>query len=84
MKPISFPEQTQVLKKPSSMTDEECTPLPVYNDGKNSISCWRGGFRDRLRFLFTGKMWLWVISGSSQPPVLVTPDYPFPKGKGKA
>ncbi len=79
MKPIEFPEQTKVLQKPESMTDEECQPMAVWTDGQQCISCWKAGFMDRLRFLFTGKMWLSVFSGATQPPVWVSPRYPFIK-----
>ncbi len=78
MKPIEFPEQTKVLGKPASMTDEECGSMAVWTDGKQCISCWVGSWRERLKFLFTGKMWLSVITGTSiQPPVWVKPFYPF-------
>lgn len=69
MKPIAFPEQTKVLQKPSTMTDEECSPLPVYNDGQQSISCWSPTWKERLSILFFGRVWLWVIMGPTQPPV---------------
>jgi hypothetical protein len=67
--PIDFPESNKVLTKPESMTDEECSPLHVFNDGSNNISCWSANLKERLVFLFTGKMWLNVLSGHTQPPV---------------
>lgn len=69
MIPIEFKEQTKVLNKPESMTDEECSSLPVFNDGKQCISCWQLTFRERLKALLGGKIWLGILSGASQPPV---------------
>ncbi len=34
MKPIKFKEATKNLLKPENMTDEECSSLWVYNDGR--------------------------------------------------
>lgn len=77
MKPTKFDQQTDELQRPPSMTDEECAPLPVFRDGQVCISCWRGTWWDRLRFLFTGRVWLWVHMGRTQPPVYVGTDCPF-------
>jgi len=70
MKPINFKESTIELKKPSSMTDEECSSLFIYQsiDG-DCVSCWTVPFWKRLQFLFHGKIWLGVHSGKTQPPV---------------
>lgn len=72
MKPTGFPEQTKTLTKPIGMTDEECGSLPVYNDGSQSISCWRMTWRERLSALFVGRVWLQVYAGHTQPPVSLT------------
>ena len=80
MKPISFKEQTKILNKPEGMTDKECSPLPVWNgDGQRCISCWKANLKERLLFLFTGKMWLWIWYGQTQPPVCVDIMHPFKK-----
>ena len=71
MEPRSFPEANKELQKPEGWTDEECGPLPVFNDGMQSISCWRPSWRERLSILFFGKVWLWVIAGKTQPPVSI-------------
>ena len=82
MKPIDFKEKTKVLTKPKSMTDAECQPLAVWNaDGKKCISCWKASFLERLKILFTGKVWVWVYSGKLSPPVLIEAKYPFTKEK---
>ncbi len=69
MKPIPFPEANKTLQKPQGMTDDECDPLPVFNDGRLSISCWKMGWHERLAALFFGRVWLFVYFGASQPPV---------------
>ncbi|KKL72143.1 hypothetical protein LCGC14_2087870 [marine sediment metagenome] len=79
MKPTNFSESNKKLARPKRTTKEECGPLDVYSDGKYCISCWQGTFCDRLRFLFTNKIWLWVWFGQTQPPVKITTEYPFRK-----
>lgn len=78
MKPTQFPQQTIVLKKPPGMTDEECGSLAIHNTERGEcISCWTATWRERLRFLITGKVWLWVVSGRTQPPVYIGVESPF-------
>jgi len=77
--PVEFKEANKNLTKPQGMTDDECGPLPVYNDGTQSISCWLLPFKQRLRVLFTGRAWLCVVAGHTQPPVWVSGKYPFQK-----
>lgn len=69
MNPSDFEYQTKVLAKPNGMTDEECGPLPVFSDGSQCISLWKMSWRERLSALIFGKVWLWVYSGQTQPPV---------------
>ncbi|MPM95042.1 hypothetical protein SDC9_142193 [bioreactor metagenome] len=69
MEPIKFKEANCELKKPSDMTDEECSSLPVYRDGRDCISCWKLSFIERFRALIFGRIWLGVLNGWTQPPV---------------
>lgn len=71
MKPIKFEEANKNLTKPNSMSEQECGSLWVYNDGNQCISCWKMSFRQRIKALLHGRVWLSVLSGSSQPPVWV-------------
>lgn len=75
--PIRFTESNAELKKPSTMTDDECGSLPVYCDGSQSISCWHLPWRHRIRILFSGCIWLGVVFGSTQPPVWIDSKRPF-------
>ncbi len=79
MKAVSFDEQTKVLNRPDSMTDEECFSLPVWCGDGQCISLWKGRFWERIKFLFTGEMWFSSYSGQTQPPVWLSVDYPFQK-----
>jgi hypothetical protein len=69
MKPINFKEANKILLRPESMTDAECGALHVYTEGKYCLSCWRPSLREKLSILLFGKVWLWVMSGATQPPV---------------
>ena len=69
MKPVKFPQATTELKKPVSMSEEECAPLWVFQDGQQCISCWRLSFWERVKFLLHGRIWLGILSGQTQPPV---------------
>jgi hypothetical protein len=70
MKPIEFKEATVELKKPASMTDEECGSLFIYQSEQGEcISLWTVPFWKRVMFLFHGRLWLGVLSGKTQPPV---------------
>lgn len=69
MVPTTFRESNRTLAPPPSMTEDECSPLPVWSDGRQCISCWRLTWRERLSALLVGRVWLSVIGGYSQPPV---------------
>jgi hypothetical protein len=69
MEPREFEQANKNLLKPEGWTEEECGSLPVFTDGNVCISLWKMSFRERLSALFFGKVWLWVHSGQTQPPV---------------
>ena len=77
MTPADFPQANRTLTKPEGMTDSECGPLPTYTDGATCISCWRLTWRERLAALFSGRVWLGVLSGQTQPPVWLVTQEPF-------
>lgn len=74
MRPITFPQSNKILGKPVGMTDEECGSLPVYCDGTYCLSLWQLSLKERLSILFHGHIWLWVLSGYTQPPVSLSAD----------
>ncbi len=73
MKPIRFPGFDIVLGAPKDWNEARlgpCAGLPVRRT-RNGLcqSVWKPTLRERLRFLFGGKIILSVHSGRSQPPV---------------
>jgi hypothetical protein len=71
MEPIEFKEANKELARPSSMTDEECGPLPVFVDERECISKWNMTFSERIHCLFRGFVWVRVFSRNTQPPILI-------------
>jgi predicted amidohydrolase len=70
MKPIEFPESNVVYAK----DQPEYIPLPVFKadtpEGQ-CISCWELTFTERLRILFTGKLWVSLMTFNKP----LTPSY---------
>ena len=85
MDPVPFEGQTTVLKRPPSMTDEECGELPVYHSRAEGycLSCWELSEEDLATILKTKKVLLWVRGGRTQPPVSVQVENPFKPGAGE-
>lgn len=69
MTPKYFKEAKTELKKPASMTDEECSSLWIYKQNGTCISLWTTSLWERIKFLFHGHIWIGVLSGESQPPI---------------
>jgi hypothetical protein len=59
MKPVNFEKQNAVYAE----NQPQYNPLPAYkaNDGC-VLSCWSLTIRERLYLLFTGKIWLQVMT----------------------
>lgn len=78
MKLIPFPEQTVVIAK----DQPEYQPLPAFqfaHDPTGRIACcWQLTFRERLKLLFTGRLWH-IIMAFHQPlqPQLLQLEKPF-------
>ena len=77
MKIVKFPQSNRTLGPPSGGEDW-CERLPIWTDGEDCVSCWRFSFIERVRILLFGRAWLWVRSGSTQPPVSLQVENPFP------
>lgn len=62
MEPVSFPEHNRVFAK----DQPQYKPLPVFiatdDPYGTAVSCWRLSFRERLRILFSGKLWLSMLT----------------------
>ena len=78
---IEFPEQTVVIAK----NQPEYRPLPAFrypNDEKGRICfCWKIDFLDRIKILFTGKIWHEVLTFNQplQPQLLIVDKPTFSK-----
>lgn len=74
MKPIEFKEMNCTLAK----DQPEYLPLPVkVTDDGIVISCWELSFKEKLKILFTGKLWVSIYTfGSRLQPQLPTIDKP--------
>ena len=85
---IDFPESNFVWKGWPADPEEgriEVGDLPSYRDPEwqpngLTISCWKLTWRELLRVLFRGKIWLHVHG--PQPPVFIGADYPFVRRPG--
>ena len=80
MKTIEFPEQTGVLGENQPQYD----PMPVWrmkdDVAGRCICCWKLNWRERLRLLFTGKIWHHILTFNDPlQPQLLQITYPFKK-----
>jgi hypothetical protein len=74
MKPIEFPQQNVVFAK----DQKEYLPLPAYRsaNGHMVTSCWRMSVWERLRNLFSGRVYVTLLTfgGALQPQIIgITP-----------
>ena len=61
MKPIKFKEVNITYAK----DQPEYQPLPAFKNNSPEgeiISCWHMSFKERIRVLFTGRIWLELLS----------------------
>ena len=75
MKPVKFPEQNVTFAE----DQPEFIPLPAHR-GKDGtvVSCWALSWRDRLRILWTGRIWLGCLTFNAPPqPVWLVTERPF-------
>lgn len=76
MKPAKFEEVNLTYTRPENMTDEECGSLPVHQYERGIISCWKLSFCERVKVIFTGRVWL-DVAATRQPPVWLGVNAPF-------
>lgn len=70
MKPIEFSQQNVVFAK----DQPEYLPLPAYSRDGEVTSCWGMTWRERLRALLTGRVYLTLLTFGQplQPQILST------------
>lgn len=76
MKPTNFEHSNKTLQPPSAIiyptdTVNGVSPLRIWTDETQCVSCWRMSIRERLSALFFGRVWVVVLSGKTQPPICV-------------
>ena len=75
MTPLEFPEQTMVWAK----NQPPYLPLPAYTDDRETITLWSLTWRERLRVLLTGRLWLRQLNFRAPlQPQRPTVERPFP------
>jgi len=82
MKPVAFRLSNKVLRPGGGEYSENVTgvdPLPIWTDGEQCVSCWRMSLHERLAALLFGRVWVSVLSGSTQPPFCVTAEREYLK-----
>lgn len=76
MKPIEFSEQNIVWAK----NQKEYQALPAFTDERQTVSCWKLNWYERLKLLITGNLWLHQMNfGEALQPQYITVDKPFQK-----
>lgn len=71
MKPVEFPQQNVVFAK----DQPEYLPLPAYRSANGHVvtSCWRMSWRERLRNLFSGRVYVSLLTfGSPLQPQIIS------------
>jgi len=60
MKPVKFKESNVIF----AVDQPEYLPLPAFRDLNQGsvVSCWKLGIRERIKMLFTGKVWLGLLT----------------------
>jgi len=78
MKAIRFKQVNRILKAGG------CHDLPACFDGHYIVFCWKLSLRERLKVLFTGKLWhtIWSKQCIIQP-VCLEVNNPLVKGPGR-
>ena len=74
--PIDFPAANMTLTAP--VGDPSVKLLRVWTDGELCISGWELSWRERLSALVFGRVWIFLKSGRTQPPIAIEASrYPF-------
>ncbi len=69
-KPVDFPEKTHLLGPPEG-AEAYVQDLPVHSDGMYCTSCWELDEEELREVAKTRRVWVSIMSGRTQPPVLV-------------
>jgi hypothetical protein len=72
MEPSDFPKTNTAVIPP-----KELAAIREYVEGKTYISLWRATFWERVRFLFHGRLWLFVVGQNHPPMAMMIAKDPF-------
>lgn len=75
MNPIDFPQAMRTLGAPEGSTN--VTPLRVWTDGRECISCWMPTEEERQWLAAGEPICLRLLSGGTMPPALLEVGSPF-------
>ena len=74
MKPIEFKQANRRIAE----SQDEYLTLPAFVNETETISLWRLDWKERMRILFSGKLWLRQMNfGHALQPQLPTIEHPF-------
>jgi len=74
MIPIEFSEQTIIWAK----NQPPYLPLPAYTNDRETISCWKLNWIERIKIILFGKLWLRQMNfGEALQPQAPCIDSPF-------
>ena len=71
MKPVEFKERNTTLHGAGTVKE-----LPTYKGNDQIISCWQLTFFEKIKLIFTGKIWF-IMRGYIHPPICLTVLKPF-------
>lgn len=74
MTPVNFKLSNNTLQpsnKSYSDDIEGVDPLPIWSNGEQCVSKWKLSWLERFRVLIFGHVWVSVLSGWTQPPIIV-------------
>lgn len=75
-RPTEFSEQNLLLG-PAEGTEEYVQPLPVFSNGQTCTSCWELTDEELTEVARTRRIWVTVMAGRTQPPILIQTDFPM-------
>lgn len=70
-RPVEFNGMNFELGKPKGMDDLQCSPLPVFRNGINCVSCWEFTEQEIDKIIKTKRIFVSLWSGQTQPPVYI-------------
>jgi hypothetical protein len=71
MSPTTFPQANKNLLDNGYRSEivTDMISLPVWTDDNICVSRWQMSWKERIQVLLFGKIWVYVASGSNQPPI---------------